>query len=629
MAPNRKVAVKKTIKTKTKAKPKIKVKAKPQAKRITKGKLRKPTLPSWDLSHLYRSMDDHTVLRDVKVVARDALLFMNKYQGKIAAISGDDFADAIKSYEALQDAIGKLGSYAQLLYAADMTNSTIAQFYQNTQEALTDASTKLVFFTLEINQLSDAKLKKLFSDSVTVRHYRPWLDAVRSFKPYQLPEQLEQYIHQQSVTQQSWQRLFDETIARMQFNFKGKKLNEPQILDKLSSRDSKERKAAAKEVARVFNEHAPLFTLVTNTLAKSKSVEDSTRKFARPITSRNVANQVEDEVVDALIATVKKNYKKLAHRYYAWKAKQFNRKQLDYWDRNAPLPKARDKAIAWNDAVDLVLDAYDVFSPAMSKVGERFFRESWIDAPVRPGKSPGAFAHPVVPSAHPYLLVNYQGKTRDVMTLAHELGHGVHQVLAAKQGALMCDTPLTLAETASVFGEMLTFQALLAQEKDKKQRQLLIASKVEDMLNTVVRQVAFCEFERELHEARKQGELSSKQIGEIWMRQQSEALGPAIKLHPEYHVFWMYIPHFIHSPFYVYAYAFGDCLVNSLYGVYQREKAAGRGVAFADRYVEMLSAGGTLRHKELLAPFGLDASNPDFWQQGLDVIRGYIDELHK
>jgi oligoendopeptidase F len=605
------------------------IKAKPQAKRATKKKPRKALLPNWDLSHLYRSMDDHTVLRDVKVIARDADKFSVQFQGKIGTLNADEFAGAIKAYEALQDAIGKLGSYAQLLYAADMTNPKIAQFYQNTQEALTNASAKMVFFTLEINQLSDAALKKHLASSVTVRHYRPWLMTIRSFKPYQLPELLEQYIHQQSVAQQSWQRLFDETIARLEFTFKGKKLNEPQIFDKLSSRDAKERKAAAKEVARVFHANAPLFSLITNTLAKSKSIEDDTRKFALPISSRNVANQVEDEVVDALIGTVKKNYKHLAHRYYAWKAKQFNRKQLDYWDRNAPLPKARDAHIPWNQAVDLVLDSYEVFSPTMSKIGERFFRENWIDAPVRPGKSPGAFAHPVVPSAHPYLLVNYQGKTRDVMTLAHELGHGVHQVLAAKQGALMCDTPLTLAETASVFGEMLTFQALLAQEKDKKQRQMLIAAKVEDMLNTVVRQVAFCEFERALHDARKQGELSTAQIGEIWMKQQADSLGPAIKLHPEYNVFWMYIPHFIHSPFYVYAYAFGDCLVNSLYGVYQREKAAGRGVVFADTYVEMLSAGGTLRHKELLAPFGLDASKPDFWQQGLDVIRGYIDELHK
>jgi oligoendopeptidase F len=356
-------------------------------------------------------------------------------------------------------------------------------------------------------------------------------------------------------------------------------------------------------------------------------VEDETRKLPLTISSRNIANQVEDKVVEALLSTVQNNYKQLAHRYYAWKAKQFGRKQLDYWDRNAPLPGARDKAIAWGDAVDMVLDAYEIFSPQMANIGKQFFKEKWIDAPLRAGKASGAFAHPVVPSAHPYLLVNYQGKTRDVMTLAHELGHGVHQVLAAKQGALMCDTPLTLAETASVFGEMLTFQSLLASEKDKKQRQLLIAGKVEDMLNTVVRQVAFCEFERELHAARKHGELTSEQIGAIWMQQQARALGPAIKLHPEYSNYWMYIPHFIHSPFYVYAYAFGDCLVNSLYGVYQQEKAAGRGVSFADKYVKMLEAGGSLRHTQLLAPFGLNASKPDFWQQGLNVLSGYIDQL--
>lgn len=603
------------------------IKKKPVVKKTAKKKPLKPVLPNWDLSHLYRTMDDATVTRDIKVVRHESKEFATRYQGNVSKLSADQFADAIKEYDALQDAMGKLASYAQLLYAGNMTDPAIAQFYQNTQEAITQASAQLIFFTLEINNLSDATLAKHSKASKVVAHYAPWLKTIRSFKPYQLPDALEEYIHQQSVTMQSWQRLFDETTARLKFKFRGKILSEPQIMDKMSSANARDRKDAAKEIARVFAENAPLFTLITNTLAKAKSVEDDTRKFTRPISSRNVANQVEDEVVDALIASVKKNYKHLSHRYYAWKAKQFKRKQLDYWDRNAPLPKASDKPIAWRDAVALVLDAYEVFSPDMAQVGERFFKERWIDAPLRAGKSPGAFAHPVVPSAHPYLLVNYQGKTRDVMTLAHELGHGVHQVLAAKQGALMCDTPLTLAETASVFGEMLTFQALLAAQKDKKQRQMLITGKIEDMLNTVVRQVAFCEFERMVHDARKQGELTTAQIGDIWMQVQRESLGPAIKLHPEYHVFWMYIPHFIHSPFYVYAYAFGDCLVNSLYGVYQREKKAGRGVAFADKYVEMLSAGGTLRHKELLAPFGLDASKPDFWQQGLDVIKGYIDQL--
>ncbi|MBN8543224.1 MAG: M3 family oligoendopeptidase [Alphaproteobacteria bacterium] len=588
---------------------------------------KKQKLPTWDLTHLYTGIDDRTIVRDIAQIAKESAAFAKDYQKKVKSLNAPAFAEAIKRYEKLSDAMGKLGSYAQLLYAGDMANPAITQFYQNTSETLTLHSSKLVFFTLEINSLSDEQLNKHFKASKIVAHYKPWLASIRSYKPYQLNDALERFIHENSVTIQSWTRLYDESNARLEFKVNGKKLANAEVFDLLSGKDAKLRKAAAKEIARVYQENAPLFTLITNTLAKAKQIEDDTRKFARPISSRNVSNQVEDEVVDALIKTVKANYKNLSHRYYKWKAKQFGKKKLDYWDRNAPLPKMADGNIPWPKAVNIVMDAYEVFSPTLADVGQQFFEGNWIDVPARKSKASGAFAHPTVPSAHPYLLLNYLGKTRDVMTLAHELGHGVHQVLSASQGALMCDTPLTLAETASVFGEMLTFQSMLSQEKDKKKRRAMIASKVEDMLNTVVRQVAFCEFERMVHDERKLGELSTKRIGEIWMQVQSESLGPAIQLHPEYNVYWMYIPHFIHTPFYVYAYAFGDCLVNSLYGVYQKEKSAGRGVTFADKYVDMLAAGGTLRHKELLKPFGLDASKSDFWQQGLDVISQYIDEL--
>lgn len=584
-------------------------------------------LPVWDLTDLYTSPKDPAVARDVKALGNKASAFAKTYAGKLAKLSANGLAGAISEYEKLQDGLGRIGSYAQLLYASDMSDPVNTQFYQNAQEQLTVISTQLVFFTLELNKLSDVALAKAYKASKKLSGYKPWLDAVRSYKPYQLSDELEGYIHETSVTMGAWQRLFDESISRLEFVIDGKKLTEPQAMDLLSGKDAKKRKAAAKEIARVFAANAPQFALITNTLAKAKQIEDEKRKFARPISSRNVSNQVEDEVVDALIATVKKNYKNLAHKYYAWKARQFGVKALDYWDRNAPLPAASDKRIDWADGVKLVREAYRAFSPELAKVGDKFFDNNWIDVPVRAGKSPGAFAHPTVPSSHPYLLLNYLGKTRDVMTLAHELGHGVHQVLSASQGALMADTPLTLAETASVFGEMLTFQELLNRETNTKNRQLLIAGKIEDMLNTVVRQIAFCEFERAVHDERRKGELSVARIGEIWMRVQAESLGPAIKLHPEYSVFWMYIPHFIHSPFYVYAYAFGDCLVNSLYGVYLREKKAGRADAFTKKYLTMLKAGGTLRHRELLKPFGLDASKPDFWQAGLDVISSYIKQL--
>lgn len=587
----------------------------------------KNALPSWDLSDLYPSPRHLSVKKDIAALKKDTASFAAAYRGKLAKLSADKFAAAIQQFESLQDRIGRLGSYAQLLYAGDMADTAITQFYQNILEEVTATSAQLVFFTLEINRLPDALWASGYKKSPKLLHYKPWIDVIRSGRKHQLDDILEEYIHETSVTMNSWQRLFDETISRLEFTLGGKKISSAEVFDLLSDKDGKKRKAAAKEIARVFEANAPLFALITNTLAKAKHIEDEKRGFARPISSRNLANQVEDEVVDALIATVKKNYKQLSHRYYRWKAKQFGVKALDYWDRNAPLPSGDDAHYSWEQGKKLVREAYFAFSPELAKVGDRFFDNRWIDVPVRPGKSPGAFAHPTVPSAHPYLLLNYLGKTRDVMTLAHELGHGVHQVLSARQGALMADTPLTLAETASVFGEMLTFQELLNREANKKRRQLLIAGKVEDMLNTVVRQIAFCEFERKLHDARRSGELTAAQIGEIWMSVQGESLGPAIRLSPEYNTYWMYIPHFIHSPFYVYAYAFGDCLVNSLYGVYLKEKKAGRGNVFAKKYLEMLKAGGTLRHRELLKPFGLDASKPDFWQAGLDVISGYIDEL--
>ncbi len=608
----KKRATKKTpLKAKAKANKKVNVKA----------------LPVWDLSDFYDSPKDSAIARDFKILSKKAADFSKAYAGKLAKLDASAMATAITDYEAIQDMAGKIGSYAQLLYAGDMSNPANTQFYQNAQEQLTAISSQLIFFTLELNGVSDVALAKLYKQSKRLAHYKPWLDVVRSYKPYQLSDELEGYIHETSVTMGAWQRLFDESISRLEFTVDGKKMSEPEALDLLSGKDAKKRKSAAKEIARVFAANAPLFALITNTLAKAKHIEDERRKFAKPISSRNVSNQVEDEVVEALIATVKKNYKQLSHRYYAWKAKKFGVKALDYWDRNAPLPAASDTRIEWADGVKLVRDAYHAFSPELASVGQQFFDNDWIDVPTRPGKATGAFAHPTVPSVHPYLLLNYLGKTRDVMTLAHELGHGVHQVLSASQGALMADTPLTLAETASVFGEMLTFQALLNRESDKKRRQLLIAGKIEDMLNTVVRQIAFCEFERMVHAECRFGELSVARIGEIWLQVSRESLGPAITLHPEYSSYWMYIPHFIHSPFYVYAYAFGDCLVNSLYGVYLKEKKAGRADAFSKKYITMLKAGGTLRHKELLKPFGLDASKPDFWQAGLDVIAGYIKEL--
>lgn len=587
-------------------------------------------LPSWDLSDLYTSIDSPKIERDIKQLTKQAEQFSKNYKPPFARMSPKRLAEAVAAFEAIGDQMGRLSSYADLEYSSNMADPKRAQFYQNMQESINRISSQLIFFTLELNKLSDRELKAKVSASKELARYQPWLRDIRSFRLYQLGDDLEKLLHEKQVVTHSWVRLFDESVARMRFDVAGKALTSAEALDLLSSADATKRKEAAKAVGAEFEKHKEHFALITNTLAKDKAIEDDWRGFKQPISARNVSNRVEDGVVQALLGTVQSNYKNLAHRYYAWKAKQFTRKTLDYWDRNAPLPALPDTKIPWSDACELVLSSYMAFSPELAKIGRQFFDKNWIDVPVRPGKAPGAFAHPTVPSAHPYLLLNYQGKTRDVMTLAHELGHGVHQVLSAGQGALMADTPLTLAETASVFGEMLTFQEILRREKNPQKRNSLIATKVEDMLNTVVRQTAFCEFERQVHAERKQGELTAERIGEIWMSVQSESLGPAIKFYPEYSHYWMYIPHFIHSPFYVYAYAFGDCLVNSLYAVYQKEAAAGpeKAKAFERKYIDMLKAGGTLRHKELLKPFGLDATKSDFWQKGLDVISGYIDQLN-
>ena len=581
-------------------------------------------LPEWDLSDLYPGRDSAALKSALDGTAAEATAFANHYQGKLATLSGDVLGGAIKKYEHLRETLERVMSYASLIYAGDMSDAEIGRFYQMMQERVTDIGSTLLFFTLELNKLEDAGLAEKLKAPV-LAHYAPWLRDVRVFRPHQLSDELEKMLHEKYVAgRAAWTRLFEETMAALRFPVEGKDLTSAEALHLLSEPDPKLRKAAAKSLGEVLGKNARLFALITNTLAKDKEIEDRWRHYAAPISSRNLGNYVEDEVVDALIAAVRASFPRLAHRYYRLKAKWFGVETLAYWDRNAPLPEEPHRVIPWPEARDTVLAAYGRFSPELAKIGKRFFDGRWIDAPVRPGKSPGAFAHPTVPSAHPYLLLNYQGKTRDVMTLAHELGHGVHQVLAGSQGALMADTPLTLAETASVFGEMLTFRALLAAETDSKSRKVMLASKVEDMLNTVVRQIAFVEFERRIHDERRQGELTPDRIGEIWMSVQGESLGPAIAFEDEYKVYWTYIPHFIHTPFYVYAYAFGDCLVNSLYAVYQ---SADKG--FAEKYLDMLRAGGTRRHKELLAPFGLDASDPKFWDQGLSVIAGFIDELEK
>jgi oligoendopeptidase F len=587
-------------------------------------------LPEWNLSDLYPSRDSAELKRDLAALEQDTKAFRATYNGKLSSLSGPKLAEAIATYEALGETMGRIGSYASLLRSANMADGEVARFAQGIGETLTTLSQNTTFFEIELNEIDDTELERKRKGGALAK-WEPFIRDARAYRPHQLSDEMTRFGSEMALSgRNAWTRFFDESIVRLRFPLiepgseTVQQLTITEASDWLSSTNREKRRIAGAGIGKVLGENIHTFAYITNTLAMDKAVWDRWQRFSRVESARNLSNFVEDEVVDALASAVVSSFPRLSHRYYALKAKWFGGTTLDYFDRNAPLPDQDDRIIPWQQAQDTVLQAYGRFSPELAQVGQRFFDNAWIDAPVRAGKSPGAFAHPTVPSVHPYLLVNYQGRVRDVMTLAHELGHGVHQVLAGAQGDLQARTPLTLAETASVFGEMLTFQSLLAQQDDARKRRAMIAGKVEDMINTVVRQVAFYLFEQKVHNARRHGELSVEQIGDFWMQVQTESLGPALKFDETYRHYWSYIPHFIHSPFYVYAYAFGDCLVNSLYAVYQDAEAG-----FAQKYLDLLRAGGSKRHKELLAPFGLDASDPAFWQRGMAVIEGLIDQLEE
>ncbi len=580
-------------------------------------------LPEWDLTDLYAAPDAPEVERDLLWLEGACADFAATYEGKLASLDARGMLDCVVAYEKIETVAGRLMSFAGLRYYQNTLDGARAKFMSDVQERVTVATTPLVFFSLEVNRIDDAAFEALFATNTGLARYRPVFDRLRAMRPHQLSDELEKFLHDQSMVGASaWNKLFDETMAGLGFEVDGEALNLEGTLNLLTDSDRTKREAAARELARVFGANLKLFARVHNTLAKEKEITDRWRKMPTPMHGRHLANHVEPEVVEALRNAVVNAYPKLSHRYYALKAKWMGLDKLEVWDRNAPLPIEEKKTVGWEAAKQTVLDAYAGFAPEMADIAAPFFEKGWIDAGVKPGKAPGAFAHPTVTDVHPYVMLNYLGKPRDVMTLAHELGHGVHQVLAAGQGELLSSTPLTLAETASVFGEMLTFRKLLDGAKTPTERKVLLAGKVEDMINTVVRQIAFYDFEVKLHHARQNGELTPEDINDLWMSVQGESLGPAFTFMEGYETFWAYIPHFVHSPFYVYAYAFGDGLVNALYAVYAEGDPG-----FQEKYFEMLKAGGSKHHKDLLAPFGLDASDPAFWDKGLSMIAGFIDEL--
>ncbi|WP_163849422.1 M3 family oligoendopeptidase [Pseudooceanicola aestuarii] len=579
-------------------------------------------LPEWDLSDLYTGADATELKRDLDWLEQACRSFADDFEGQLASLDAAGFLDCVKRNETIQSVSGRIMSFAGLRYYQMTTDGERAKFLSDMQDRITTFTTPLVFFTLEVNRLPDDHLDGLFAEDPELARYKPVFDRIRTMKPFQLSDELEKFLHDLGVVGDAWEKLFDETIAGLTFVVEEDELNIEGTLNLLTDPCRRKREAAARELARVLGQNLRIFARVHNTQAKEKEVIDRWRGMPNPQTGRHLSNHVEPEVVEALRNAVVQAYPKLSHRYYELKRKWLELDRMQVWDRNAPLPSETQKTVDWAEARQTVMDAYAGFDPRMADIAAPFFDKGWIDAGVKPGKAPGAFAHPTVTDVHPYVMLNYLGKPRDVMTLAHELGHGVHQVLAAGQGEMLSSTPLTLAETASVFGEMLTFRALLDRATTQEERKTLLAGKVEDMINTVVRQIAFYDFECKLHEARRGGELTVEDINALWMSVQAESLGPAFDFMEGYESFWSYVPHFVHSPFYVYAYAFGDGLVNALYAVYQDQPDG-----FQEKYFDMLKAGGSKHHKELLAPFGLDASDPAFWDKGLSMIAGMIDEL--
>ena len=582
----------------------------------------KNELPIWDLSEIYKNIKDPKISIDINNIRRSANNFLNKWKGKINNLSPSDFLFCINEYQEINEAIYKIATHSSLTFATNMEDPEISKYNSSISDEITEILSSLIFVTLELAKVDNNTINNWLNDK-DAKIWKPYLNILRKRNPYLLDPLVEEILIEKSATGRSaWIRLFDETSAALRFPFKNKSLTEAEILNLLSDADPKTRKIAGKSLSEVLENNKRIFGMILNVISRDRFIEDNKRGFKRIMSSRNLDNDVEDEVVDKLVNTVDKAMPKLTHRYYKWKANQFGQTKLDWWDRNAPLPHSSETLIKWTEAKDIILDSFASFHPEISNLAELFFKNNWIDASLRKGKASGAFAHPSVPSLHPYILVNYQGKIRDVMTLAHELGHGVHQILAGKNGLLMAETPLTLAETASVFGEMLVFRKLLDESSIAQKKQLL-SGKIEDMLNTVARQIGFHQFEVKFHEARIKSELTPDEISNIWMETQSHAVGPHVNLGDDYSFLWGYIPHFVHTPFYVYAYAFGDSLVNALWYVYQQSDKE----IFSNKYIEMLSSGGTKSHKDLLKPFNLSAYDNSFWEKGISMITGLMDEL--
>lgn len=575
-------------------------------------------LPTWNLKDFYPNFKSKKILLDLKKIELKSKSFCKKYKNNLKTLPKEKLINSIKEFEAIEEKIQFIQSYAFLVYCTDQTNSNKTKFFQNIEEKINFIQLNLVFFSIEISSLLTPNL-----NYIRKTKYKSWIDNLVKNKKFLKPESVEKVLIQKSITSNNaWIKFFDQFMARLKFNLDSKVLNESEILDLMSSTDKNSRKKAALSFGKTLKENSFYFCSIMNNISKDLDIEKNIRGYEFSESSRHMSNQIDKEDVDSLVKTVKLNYKNISHRYYRYKSEHFKTNKLNFWDRNAPYPNSVESKISWNEAKHIVLDSYYDFDEIAGKIAQKFFDNSWIHAETTKGKMSGAFSHPAVPSCHPYILLNFHGKLRDVMTLAHELGHGIHQYLANKNGLLISETPLTLAETASVFGEMLTFKFMLKSAKNKSEKVSLLRSKIEDMLNTVVRQISFFDFERKIHKLRSEGELTVDEISKVWINSQKESLGNHVNLSDDYKYFWAYIPHFIHSPFYVYAYAFGDCLVNTLYSRYEQNLNN-----FNRKYFALLESGGSKHYKESLKEFDLNPSKNDFWQLGIKIIKNLIDDL--
>lgn len=581
-------------------------------------------LPKWDLSPLYLGIEDNNISQDIEILEKKTKDFAKNYNGFISDMHADGLYIAISEYEIIENISTKLYTFAFLQYVTDLTNENVVAFLQKIKDKLTDISTNLTFFSLQINNLSDEDFDKLIKQDGKISQYVDYLKNIRRFKKHNLSNEIENLIiNKDSSGISQIIRLFDEHSARLKFNIDGKSLNLSAAIELLSSGSGDMRKNAAGEISKVFGENAWFYGIILNTVAKDKSIDDNLRYYKSPISSRNLSNFIEDDVVECLINSVKSRYPQISHRYYKLKAKLMNKEFLEYYDRNAPISVADDKIFTFDQAREIVLDSYYGFNEEIGKIVESFFANKLIDAEPSPFKMSGAFCHPNATEHNPYIMLNYFGKTRDVSTMAHELGHGVHMQLSRKCGQLMQHAPLTLAETASLFGEQLVFERLLKTSISDKEKIAILSNKIEDSINTVIRQISFCDFENTIHKERARGELTTSKISSIWLETQRDSLGEYVKLSNEYSNYWCYVSHFIHAPFYVYSYAFGNLLVNSLYNCYKNEKVQN----FSTKYIELLSSGGKVHHSDALKPFGLNAKDQDFWLSGLSLIEKLIDDL--